>query len=349
MTTGPPVGTTGPRVRAWPWVAALVVIAPFLAETVASSNTPLVLFPLVLPLYAVVYGCPALLLREAWVRHRLGPVRLVLAGVAYTALNEGVVAATWFKLAPGTGRVLAFTAVQAGHVGGVNWAVAANLVVFHLVYSLVVPVAVVHAATVSRRPPLADRAWIGRRGVAVCWVLIGLVVLGSLTPATTTRVCAGPAAGSCGAGRVAAAVLVVAAALVLMLWRRPARRRRTRRFVLGSPRAEGAVTSLFGVAFLISDFGFPLAGLPWVAVATAVVLAGLAVIVLRHWSAGPPVDPRRELLAAAGSLGAGMIATFAAWPVGQPLAALIAGAGLVLVARGLSGRRQAAASALTLV
>lgn len=338
MTVGATVGATGHRVRAWPWVVALLVVAPFLAETVASSNTPLPLFPLVLPLFAVVYGCPALLLREAWVRHRLGPVRLVLAGVAYTALNEGVVAATWFKLAPGTGKVLAFTAAQAGHLAGVNWAVAANLVVFHLVYSLVVPVAVVHAATVARRPALADRAWIGRRGVTVCWVLIALVVLGSLTPAATRRVCAGPAAGSCAAGRGAAAALVVVLALVLVLWRRPAHRH-ARRFLLGSSRAQAAVAFAFGVAFFVSDFGFPLAGLPWVAVATAAVLLVVAVVVLRHWSAGPPVDPHRELVAAAGSLGAGIIATFAAWPVAQPLAAAIAVAGLALVARGLSDRR----------
>lgn len=72
----------------------LAVLAPLSAEVVTSSSTPAVLFPVVGLLLVLVYRLPALLLRELWVRRRIGWPGFVVLGVAYTALNEGVLAAT---------------------------------------------------------------------------------------------------------------------------------------------------------------------------------------------------------------------------------------------------------------
>jgi hypothetical protein len=337
MAPAPRAGVAGRPERAGWYALVLVVVAPFLAETVASANTPAVLFPVVLPLYAVVYGCPALLLREMWARGRLTAARLLLLGVAYTAFNEGVVAATWFKLAPDTGRVLAFTSDQAGHAAGVNWAVAVGLVVFHTVYSLMIPVTVVHALAVVRGRGSDRRPWIGRKGTVACWVLVGVVLLGSLTPKATAQVCSGPAMASCSLGRLGAAAMTVLIAVTFVFLRAP---RRSPAAARGSA-AHGRTSPLaarvpatrpllagvcFGVLFFCAFFALPLAGLPWTAVAVDVLLlAGIGVAAAR-WCRAWGRDLRGDLLLSLGMLLPGMVLSVAFWHVGQPMAALAAAA-----------------------
>jgi hypothetical protein len=351
----PPGRAEAGRPRTGGYAIGLVLLAPFLAETVASGNTPAVLFPVVLPFFAVVYGCPALLLRELWVRGRLTAFRMLCAGIGYTAFNEGVVAATWFKLAPGTGRVLAFDAAEAGHVGGVNWAVAAGLVVFHTAFSLMLPVTLAQAVAVARGSGADLVPWVGRRTVAVCLVLIGVVLIGSLTPQDTARVCAGPAADTCAGGRGLSAVLVVAVAIGLCV---PPRRRRPPE--PSAPGVPGGIQpdpssppgqvawpssshpappaprsiarrwpvptgAAFSLAFFGAFFGLPLAGLPGPAIAADVLLLAVVVRVAAYWVRidDHPVD-RTAVLLCLGALLPGMVASVAAWPVGQPVAALLA-------------------------
>jgi hypothetical protein len=303
----------------WRYAAGLVVLAPFLAETVASGNTPAVLFPVLLPVYAVIYGLPALLVRELWVRWRIGWPGLLVLGLAYTLFNEGLVAATWFKLAPGSGKVLVFTASQALHVGGVNWAVAVNLVVFHTIFSLVLPIAVAEAWTVRGR----GRPWLGRPGVIAAIGLIVLVMLGSLTPRATARACAGPAFTTCTAGRLLSVLAILAlVALALMLPGRrpglvPGRRR---------PRDRVLVAIGFGYAllFLISFFALPLSGNPGLSVVTAGVLLAVATYCLVRWLRAPGWNAHAVVLLATGALIPGMLTSLSKFPVGQPVAALLA-------------------------
>lgn len=339
---------TAPRERSWWYAALLLVLAPFVAETVASSNTPVVVFPVVLPLYLVVYGCPALLLRELWVRGRIRMPRLLLFGLAYTAFNEGVVAATWFKLAPATGKVLVFTAAQAGHVAGVNWAVAVNLVVFHTVFSLMAPITVVQGLAAARGRGADRRPWVGRPGAIACIVLIVLVLVGSLTPQATQRVCAGPASATCTSGRAgAAALIVVIAVLVAFLpVARPtaaapddvATRLDRGQSEKGRWRAVRLIAAgcAFGIAFLLSFFGLPLFGQPTLAVVTGLLLLVPVALVGAPWCRLQRHRERGDLLLVLGALLPGMALSFAAWRVGQPVAALIAAALMVFLIRRLS-------------
>lgn len=348
---GGPQPPAPPRVG-W-YAVALAVGAPFLAETVASANTPAVLFPVVLPLYVVVYGCPAVLLRELWLRGRLTAGRLLWFGVAYTAFNEGVVAATWFKLSE-AGRVLSFSAAEAGHAAGVNWAVAIGLVVFHTVFSLMAPVTLIQVAAVVRGRGADRRPWIGRRGAFVCLGLVLFVVLGSLTPQATRETCAGPVLATCTAGRAAAALLIVVVALALMLLRPPARAMPAaaweaapgpaagtavhRQPSAGRRVAEGAA---FGFAFFACFFALPLVGAP---VAAVVGHALLLVVVYRvgvRWCRPQRREHRLDVLLVVGALVPGMLASLAAWPVGQPIAALLAAVFLSRLLRRLPGASHA--------
>jgi hypothetical protein len=320
---------------------ALVVGAPFLAETVASANTPAVLFPVVLPLYVVVYGCPALLLRELWIQGRLTVARLLWFGVAYTAFNEGVVAATWFKLSE-SGRVLSFTAAQAGHGRGVNWAVAAGLVVFHTVFSLMAPVTLAQAFAFAGGRGADRRRWIGRRTTIVCLVLIAFVVIGSLTPKATRDTCAGPVLATCTGGRWVAALLIVLVGLAVFLLPPPRRARGDGPRATLPPAAPGtpppsrpssappagircvAEGAAFGLAFFASFFALPLVGLPAVAVLADVLLLVAVGLVAAPWCRLEPRDPRADVLLVLGALLPGMLASLAAWRVGQPIAVLVA-------------------------
>lgn len=320
------VGTTESRRRAGAagYVAALVVLAPFLVETVATSNTPAVRFPFVLPVFAVAYGCPALLFRELWVRGRLTPGRTLLAGLGYTAFNEGVVAATWFKLAPGTGRVLAFSAAQAGHAGGVNWAVAVGLVVFHTLYSLMLPISVVQALAGARGSDAQRRPWLGRAGVVVCLVLVVLLLLVSLTPKGTARVCSGPAVSGCDRGRPLAAVLfvLVAVALAALPVRRGAGPGRPYRQLHGA--LALALGAGFGVAFTVAYFVLPLLDLPAVAIGVDAVLFAVVGLLASRWCRPGRSATRSDLLVSLGLLVPGMVASAVAWRAGQPVAVLLA-------------------------
>lgn len=297
----------------------LLFVAPFVAETVASANTPAYMFPVVLPVYLVVYGVPAVLLREAWVRGAIGLVSVVLLGVAYTALNEGIVAGTWFSLRPGDGTVLAFTAHQAGHAGGVNWVPAVGLVVFHTVYSLVLPATFVEAWAVPGR----GRPWLGKVGLTIGGLLVAVIVLGSLTPKATQRTCAGPAYATCVAGRISAALFLtglIALALVLPRWR--PRQHRSRR-------TPGTSTltlcgCAFGSAFLGAFFGLPLTGRPMLAVGALGALAIVAVATTGWWMSSRDWTPRAAVVVGAAALYPGMLTSLAHVRDLQPVAVLIA-------------------------
>ncbi len=73
----------------------LLVAPGFLAE-VLSENTPILtaLHPVPFVLLILTYGVPVVLIREIAVARRLNVVGIILLGVGYGMLNEGVLAKT---------------------------------------------------------------------------------------------------------------------------------------------------------------------------------------------------------------------------------------------------------------
>ena len=115
----------------------MFVFPAIYAEGIASANTPAIklLNPLVLLLFGLVYGLAALLLRDLWVRRQINWWQAILLGAVYAAFNEGIVADTWFKAKP-----LALTAATAARMHGVNWHLVVNLIIFHSVFSMLIPI-----------------------------------------------------------------------------------------------------------------------------------------------------------------------------------------------------------------
>jgi hypothetical protein len=161
------------RPRDWPWVVALLLLAAVVGETVASDSTPPIryLVPTTLPFLVLGYGCWALLFREAWVRRRLSWPGAILAGIGYTAFNEGLIAQTWFRA-----NLNGFSAFRLGRLAGVNWCIVVGLCVYHSIFSMAMPIALVQI----RRGEVPPRPWVGRRGIRIAGGLILLVILGTL-------------------------------------------------------------------------------------------------------------------------------------------------------------------------
>ncbi|HEX3272910.1 MAG TPA: hypothetical protein VHR15_19860 [Ktedonobacterales bacterium] len=155
-----------PRQRLWPAILTLLLLGGLIPETIATSNTPLIAYladPKLLLFLCAFYGCAALLLRDAWRARNLGWASMILLGVSFGAMNEGVIAGTWWKI-PAKGYTL---------TGGVNWGWATALTMFHVVYSMVISILVVELLF----PRVASQPWLRRRGTIIAATVLGLTQL----------------------------------------------------------------------------------------------------------------------------------------------------------------------------
>jgi len=161
----PPPGAPPPggprRVRTWPAALTLFFGAALIPETVATFNSPPLLLltrPATYLFISAFYGSVALLVRE-YMRSRAARwTGVLLLGMAAGAVNEGIMAGTWYKIQyPGYALI-----------GGVDPAVAAGLTVFHALVSTVLPILLVELIF----PGVADRRWLRPRGLTACVVLL---------------------------------------------------------------------------------------------------------------------------------------------------------------------------------
>jgi hypothetical protein len=134
----------------------LLFLSPVLGELVSGSSPPLeFLSPNLLGLLAL-YGCGALLIRDAAIRWDKGWATLLLLGCAYGVFEEGLVVKSWFD--PNwvdLGEMGTY-----GRAGGINWVWAASLTLYHAVVSIALPIFLVGVLfpDLKRTPLLTPRA-----------------------------------------------------------------------------------------------------------------------------------------------------------------------------------------------
>jgi hypothetical protein len=138
-----------------PWLA-LLLLAPAMGELLSGSAPPAEFFqPFGFTIMVVLYGCGAIVCREIKVRWRKGVGTLILLGCGYGVLEEALMVASFYNpswmdlgVLGGFGRAL-----------GVNWVWAAELTIYHALFSIVTPVLLVELAYPSRKstPWLTDR------------------------------------------------------------------------------------------------------------------------------------------------------------------------------------------------
>ena len=102
------------------------------------------------------YALPVLLIREALVTWNKWLASLLALGISYGALNEGLLAKTYFIVTPTSPSL----GGGAGHWLGVNWPWVTGITLFHMVVSISVPVVLSFLIfpETRRKRLLSDRA-----------------------------------------------------------------------------------------------------------------------------------------------------------------------------------------------
>jgi hypothetical protein len=161
-----------------PWLA-LLLLAPAMGELLSGSSPPAEFFqPFGFTIMVALYGCGALVCRELKVRWRKGVGTLVLLGCGYGVLEEALMVASFYNPSwMDLGALAGF-----GRSWGVNWVWAAELTIYHALFSVVTPVLLVELAYPSRKsePWLTDRRLKIVAAVLLLDVVAGFVLFGSM-------------------------------------------------------------------------------------------------------------------------------------------------------------------------
>jgi|SRR3989344_1829899 len=161
--------------QGWRAILFLLIFTPFFAESIASTSTPWYLFlsPVILLLMSLLYGVSALVIRELWVRQKLGFGCFVLYGAIFASLNEGIVANTWFKE-----RTLDFTNAELVRFGGVNWHLVVNHTIFHTLFSMLIPILLSFIIF----PKLHRVTLLSTKWLSICCALLLFIIVANLAP-----------------------------------------------------------------------------------------------------------------------------------------------------------------------
>ncbi|HEY45107.1 MAG TPA: hypothetical protein G4O11_14100, partial [Anaerolineae bacterium] len=150
------------------WV--LYFLAPAIGELLSGSAPPVEFFqPFGLLILPALYGSGAILARELALRwEKRWPTILVL-GLAYGIVEEGLMVKSFFDPAwPDLGLLGVY-----GRWAGVNWVWSLFLMIYHAVYSIATPIFLIELLFPERR----DERWVGRRGMITLSLLLLAVVL----------------------------------------------------------------------------------------------------------------------------------------------------------------------------
>jgi len=156
----------------------LALLSPFIAEILFGA-TPLSRSASLPPLL-LLYGGGAVLIRELARRTSRPWTTILFLGAAYCLIEEGIVMQTLFS------PDLFGAAACGARFGGVNWVWTEELLGYHAVWSIAIPIALAELCFPKHR----DQPWLGRTGVIValfCYLLgalsIGLAFRRIVTPA----------------------------------------------------------------------------------------------------------------------------------------------------------------------
>jgi hypothetical protein len=145
-------------------------MAEFVAAYAFSSETPSwVDNPYNLIIFFIMYPAGSLLIRELTIRWEKGIASLILLGAAFALVEEGLIVKWLFNPSLSKVGIEGF-----GYWMGFNWHAAVDLIVYHVVYSITIPILLVEMIF----PRSKRESWIGNIGLCACLIaLVGLVIL----------------------------------------------------------------------------------------------------------------------------------------------------------------------------
>ncbi len=151
-------------------VFVLLLLSPIVGEML-SGSTPILSFfnPLNFLLNVGLYGAGATLIRELARRRGLAWPRIVLLGAAYGMVEEGLAIQSFFNIHhPDLGNLAIY-----GRALEVNWVWAEELIGYHAIWSITIPILLTELLFPARR----ETPWLGRRGLRVIGAVFCLDVV----------------------------------------------------------------------------------------------------------------------------------------------------------------------------
>ena len=114
----------------------LFFLSPLIAELLSGSAPPSEFFTFGRALILMLYGPGVVIVREVALRRRMGTIGIVLLGAAYGVIEEGIACKSFFDPNwPDLGIYSWY-----GRFIGVNWPWMLELIVYHAVFSIMVPI-----------------------------------------------------------------------------------------------------------------------------------------------------------------------------------------------------------------
>ncbi|MFX0069746.1 MAG: hypothetical protein ACFFAO_01520 [Candidatus Hermodarchaeota archaeon] len=150
----------------------LILFAPLVGEGL-STSTPAVawLNPVTILLLVALYGFGALLVRELLIRWDKGPEgwsTILLLGLVYGIIEEGLYLMSFFN--PNWEDVGPLGSY--GRALGVNWVWVVELAIFHMIFSITIPIMLTHIAF----PQVKEESWLSKKAfflVVAIFILCG--------------------------------------------------------------------------------------------------------------------------------------------------------------------------------
>ncbi|MEU6586075.1 hypothetical protein [Nocardia sp. NPDC046763] len=249
----------------------LLVLAPLVGEYLL-GNIAIDALPMIVGIIPL-YGGGALLIREVARRWRLGWPGIILLGLAYAVIEEGLLTRSLFNPDYVGLRLLDYGFIPALGIGA-YWTVF--VLAIHGVWSIAVPISIVEAG--SRRP---DTPWLGKVGLTVSAVLF---LLGGAVPAL-----ASPAIYPLSAAQITwtliTVVALIIAAFLSVRFRRP-----LLPATPAGPWTVFAITIAAGLAFwlpsLLALVGIELESIvpAWITVGFYLALYATMALLILRWS-----------------------------------------------------------------
>lgn len=302
----------------------LLIVPAFIAEALSGATPPTVFFlqPNILIAFCLYYGSAAILARELSLRWRGGWPSILLLGAAFAVIQEGLGTKVFFD----PSRSELSPLVNYGTLGGVHWVFVVQLVIYHSVYSIALPIALVELVCRNQR----NLRWVGDRGLILAGICLAVItwLLYLIYPFQPPP---GPYLGA-----AAAAALFVLAARTA-----PITLGTGRRTAVWRPRTWWLLGMVAGAVFFTISFGAPSAQVAPPVTALGLVATALVCgwLVVRHSGAGKRWSEHHQLALAAGLLSPFIVLAFVQETRGRPgsiAVGLVAAAFLLWLARRLA-------------
>ncbi len=296
-------------------IATLLLLAPIIGELLIGATRLSYLFVLVPEI--MVWGCGALMIREAVRRWHGGGTSLLLLGLALSIAEEFIIQQTSLAPLPWPGANPSYA-----RVWGVNWIYFLFMLGYECVWVVLVPVQVTELIFRDRR----HEPWLRTRG----FIISGLVfILGSYIawfawtqrarPVVFHAAKYQPPRVTITLGALAIVTLVLTSYALAKRKSRPAEPKTSRTpppwlVVLGTLVMGFPWYWLIGLMFVPRHLA------PWIPMLAGICWAALSIAVVKWWSAAPRWQDMHRWAIALGALVVCMVAGFpgsSSWPKGD--------------------------------